>query len=609
MKKIVIVSIALALMMLTGPVQYADAANPSVKVIFQGPMGNLVPGESYGVEITIYDKSVIIDPSVTITLENSVGDPVVFDDLVLGEGHYLASFIAPDAFYLILKVSGTVSGNSFEDSYYLGVMGEGLDVEVTGPVEAYSPGDDMKVFVETTMYGERINTETLTVNFDGNTGTKSVLGLGKFMYEYRVPASIKESTKIEVYAEATLGTDVAYDYQHVNVDVMNVYFEKVSVDNRTADFFLHVSNLAGQPIGGATVFLEYSYYDEVLEMSFTNELEGITDDSGRVAFTATYKAEWNIDFDGYVVKGNQNQTIDGNVFISDDYSTSGPNREMTYLGEGFETGAQSFAFQYVDQNGSGLTDKTVYWYLQYHRSENNFQPYRVFLEAGEALTDANGKIYLNAEIPSDANSLNFVFHIRLDSGSYLYDQDDDFYLDPQYVYIYNLNDGIASSEEIFIDPDTLFLGESFNVSAEISSLSGNSVVCGLFPGDIGFYDISEADYGEKDVEWWGWHRPTSVTWMDVDGTTCSASFAVPANLEEGGTFTLFVVVFDENGEQAEYKKILLTEGVPYSGDGKTDADSDDTLVCMTILLPGSFLVMGGLFMGFRRKKSSGRFAE
>lgn len=291
------------------------------------------------------------------------------------------------------------------------LAGSGFDVAIrlAEAVDIYpAPGQDVEITVHVTYRDDPVDPDpdTLVVGYTDPAEieheiTVTRVGTGLFEGTFTVPASLRESSVYELYAEAehtpgtiTLSSD---DHEEIYVQFYEVWAHITDVTPSTTSVDVHALNLDGTYLESAQVVIEWVYSDDAWE-DVEDSDSGTTDAEGKASFAIEYtdlgKDAYYVDISGRVTKGGFTQLFEGTVYVREDTGgddLTGEGFEVDMVNPGPYEGGESVTLYHVATfNGELLVDTVIYFYLT-----DGTKIYRF----GSETTDAAGEFDFPLNIP------------------------------------------------------------------------------------------------------------------------------------------------------------------------------------------------------------------
>jgi uncharacterized membrane protein len=293
-----------------------------------------------------------------------------------------------------------------------------------------SPGETVEITVTT--YNESLLVDAHDVyvrlrSYDGvnelDLGTLTVnrQSLGTYKASYSVPIDLAIATDYYVITGASFP-----DYNHsrymeglfaqvFSVRFFDIWGQNVSMDDTSASVAMWVADDTGQPVAGAMVDIDVTWYDD--GTSTTEHLSNQTGTEGSAGFTISHISADRIDLRGNVTHGGlvQNFMLEGMVDKSppgvstpdepDGLSVEpweGPDNLPFF--DNINLPGEKMSQKYRVYNGTDpFPNKRVNWYIIDQESFFDFN-YTV-VESGFEVTDANGDMTVEFTVPSsDVNA-------------------------------------------------------------------------------------------------------------------------------------------------------------------------------------------------------------
>ncbi len=444
MKKVnrTLVILAIALLIVTFAIPAVTAfANDGMKVIITLDKGEDYKGGDEGtVKVHVFNKGEYVDPddAPKCALEPEYGGvPENARDIDLEKdatGIYSGTFdiftsdvddndmmsLNTEATYGKTDENDTIY-NTDETSEYLSLdkgttEDEEVSVNFKGVPDAASPGETITITVEVRKGGVLTDAEDLTVEYEFELeGSESKnlpynkISTGVYELELEIPGTSKESFDVELKAEATIGEDTDWDWEFTRVDLLSVWYHKVTIGKTITKFDIYVCGPDGKAIENAEI-----NFDWMGDKGDGDKESSLTDSEGKATFQLSHDEKTgDIEVEGTVLADGKTQHFEGWIEVQeiDDDDDESWKEEEPY-GYGLEvimsrdsvsgSGSQEIqCIAYLD--GQRVSDKEIHYYI--------YDQERIIAH-GTVTTDINGEFTISFSYTKGGDdSLNIDFEI------------------------------------------------------------------------------------------------------------------------------------------------------------------------------------------------------
>ncbi|UCC93831.1 MAG: hypothetical protein JSW25_03960, partial [Thermoplasmata archaeon] len=583
MRKALLLCVILILMALAPAVSGGLSWNSGMAVFMTYPDQEYDVGDDLIVTVHVFREGAYHTPDlVTLTVDTA--------DRTIGlteeaEGRYKGVITIADTDIdtwgdLELSAEASDGFGMFRDSasdwqWISTSAGSGFDValRLVEGVDLYpAPGQDVEFQVHVTHRDTPVDpdSETLFVGYLDPAGSDHELevtrvGTGLFEGTLTIPASLKESSVYEMYAEAeytpesiTLSGD---DYEEVYVQFFNVWAHITDVTPSAASVDVYVLNLDGTLVEGATVNVDWVYEDDAWE-DVEDSASGVTGADGKASFSIQYtdlgKDAWDVEVSGRATHDGFTQLFEGYIVVREDTDIDGPT------GEGFEVviqepgpyeGGESITVEHsVTYDGEPLASTEIYFYLT-----DDHKIYRF----GSETTDAEGKFSFPLNLPE----LGEDEMMRYITGQY--HLPGEFYWEGAYSWIVIGDLTVETLFDEFLDPSVTLevppfsAGETVEVTLDQADADGveeqGMLIWGIGP-------LPDDLESMLNLEWESWNpgelgfvQMVPLEWEDGEYV---GSFSCPAFLTiEDELFMYGIIVFLDQGDDFDAAKAAKIEAV------------------------------------------------
>ncbi len=496
----------------------AAAENDSIHVVMTVEDRNYSPGDTITVQLKVYDAGApkdlpdITDAYLGMSTNHGLNNPVNITLTKPATGVYQGQYTvkASDNNHHLYFFYTVNSGNDYEEGQAritVYSIQDTVDVTIGGQKNVPArPGDELHatVLVRTgstpiPITGfTQLYLETPTGQRQNLTYTEKSTGI------YDVLFSMPETSVSGTYELLAQPLGIGNtDSARIHLNVMEVWYHKISSAGDQVSFEVCVADSDGKAISGANFYVRRNGWPN-------DEYFGVTNVSGKYLLHIT-NVDGTASFSGYVLAAGLNQTIEGAVFnpLAEQPHHSGfdiiwegtdkifkPNTEVT-----IPYGA------YVARVPAST--KTMHYYVTatgtdfslFGGTGSHLEVDREVISAGTITTDALGKFSLAFKTPAKQCEISVRIEVPLDRSGFV-------------NQTYDLDDGM------FYDvwPPNQWDSDGFVFHAYQGKLDGDggvSLSIGSFkPGKAGKVTVSlDAEPGDPVLAFWG-IGPASLDKMD-----------------------------------------------------------------------------------------------
>ena len=538
----------------------AIAENDSINVIMTAEDRHYAVGDTITIEVRVYDRGELADASnisLQMSQNGNFNNAIELNLTDQGTGIYQATYTvkANDNHHNLYFFYDVWAGTDHEivEHYYNALMIDVYAVQDTVDVSfdgqemvSARPGD----IVTATILVRTGDTPIPVTGFDhlyveDQDGTRQNLSYradatGIYLADFTMPESTHSQT-YEIYADPIDVGD--HDTATITVNVLDVWYHKL-ISGTTTTFELCVADLEGQPVDGASLWIQRNGWPNDI---FT----GTTNASGKSLFHVT-DVYGTVEFSGYVLASGYNQTLDGMVInpVAEDPH----HNDFDIIWDGdqstFEAG-RHVSIPYTAYDATvPAGSRTIYYYVEATGTDfamfsgnngDHVDGTREVVAAGSVTTDtATGSFNLEFDAPDEQCTLRVRFEVPLNSADFPQDEehdgDDNMFYDARPENDWNTEGFIFHTYEGHIDGDsgvgisggTFNPGETGTVTVSMDTVSGDSVMAYWAIGDVNLENTETYD-----PEWMSWVPAGNALMLHVnDDGKLEGDFHVPIFIEE-----------------------------------------------------------------------------
>ena len=448
-----------------------------------------------------------------------------------------------------------------------------VDVDVPDTMDNLpTPGQDVDFIVGIMFRAAPVDPDagTLKVYFTDPAGTSTDLvttrvGTGQFQGKLTVPAALKESTRYAMKVEASYTRDSrTYEGEgeyDVFVNFLDVWVHVIAVTPAQARLELHALDQDGVAVAGASVSLDYKYFDDGWDER-KGTLTGTTNATGVTAFTLAYtdlgKDSETIVVSGRVRSGTTAQLFEGYLQAREPVpygpDSTGVGFEATLLTEDpLEAGASVTLENEVRYDDAPMASTVVYIYLYDSHSIYRF---------GSETTDGQGKFSFPLNVPT----LVADEHVRWVSIIYQAETDDGWQYD---VDSFQVGDFMGERLlDDLIDPASTMTVDPFSVGETVTVTVDNPAADGIDENAFILWLVGNStDWANLDnLEWASWStgvipqfRLVPCQWRDGKYV---ATFRCPGFLSTTSKLYMYgFITFTDQGDFFGGAKVAKKENI------------------------------------------------
>jgi len=535
----------------------AAAENDSLHVIMTVEDRNYSVGDTITVELRIYDKGVLTDLAdpgdayLGMSTNHNLNNPNNITVAKQATGVYRGTYTVKASdnyrnlyfFYSVTLGTDTEEGRSTIRVYS---VQDTVDVTIGGQKTIPAkPGDSLIATVLVRTGGTPIPVSGFThLYLETPSGqrqnlTQTIRDVGIYDVNVIVPSVSASGMYMVVAQPIDVGeSDTAYIF----VNVLDVWYHKISTAGNTVSFELCVANNDGEPVAGANFVLQRNGWPQESYYGTTNAsgkyLVHVPDIAGQVGFS------------GYVLAGGLNQTITGAVFNNVDEQPHHSDFDIVWEGDAsiFKTNTDVSIPYGAYAARVPASGRTIHYYVtargtdfaMFGGSGNHPEIPRAVIAAGTVTTSDLGNFNIAFKTPAKQCAIDIRLEVPLDSADFPgqeHDQDDDKYYAVWPENTWNTDGFIFYAYEGRLDGDkgvSLKIGsfkpgkKAGHLTIELNAALGDPV---HILWGVGEYTLG--DTGNYDPEWMRWVPAGNIAQahIDEDGKY-QADFLLPSFITE-----------------------------------------------------------------------------
>jgi hypothetical protein len=524
------------------------------------------------VKVNVYDKGQLIDvpgaPANNITLTvrqwGLPGHPWTYLTLTHDStGAYHSTLTITEEYRLQFRCEVEV-GNDYEEDefdFYISDTEFSVDVNFDGQEMIVAhPGDVVTATIEV-RYGSTLvdvsgfDELTITDPEDNEVSLSSEwVNTGIYQTTYTIPSVIRSGA----YEITASPEDVWHeDSATIQVNVLDVWYHKLSSYGETVSFEVCVANLDGQPVNEAFVLVQRGH---------STPVTGTTNESGRInmQFINVHGSVW---VDGFVRSGSLNQSIAGVIYNPQPESAHHSGLDIIWNGnEKLFSPGETVTIPYTAFfDEELLSGQVIYYYVTargtnydlyglmndgYMQSGHIAAPYDV-VATGSATTNI-GQFSISFTVPTTQCLLNIRFEVPIDRTEFPgqdYDHDDNLnYENPAGNHwddlpnFYVIGGDLGSDNTVRISGGSFKPGRVASVGVTMPVTADDSVMSIWGIGEFNFDDLGNDEY---DPEWMSWVPGGALLPLsETSPGEYEGNFVVPSFIENQDTVTIITGYMD-----------------------------------------------------------------
>jgi len=509
----------------------AIGENDSLNVVMTVADRNYSVGDTITIQLRVYDKGVLTDAPDTsnvyvgMSTHHNHNNPSNLTVTKQSTGIYQTTYTVTGAnnnnhLYFFYEVTVTNDYEEGELVIHVYSIQDKVDITIGGQesVPAY-PGD---VLVATVL----VRTGETPIPITGFTqlyleapdGTRQNLShtiRETGIYDVNVIAPAVSISGLYQVVAQPLGVGVT-DRAYIHLNVLDVWYHKISTSGNTVSFEVCVANSEGAPVDGANFFIQ-RMWSNAIYMGVTNasgkSLVHVTDIAGSVSFT------------GYVLAGGLNQTIQGAVFNT--VAEQPDHNDFDIMWEGTETIFKPNTQVTVPYGAYDArvpaSGKTIFYYVTasgtdfavFGNGGNHVEAVREVIASGSVVTDNLGKFNIAFRTPTVQSAISVRLEVPLDNADFQgrdYDLDDDkYYAVWDGVEFYAYQGKLDGDGGVSLNIGSFQPGKAGQVTINPDAALGDPIYALWGVGESSIEDM--ANY---DPEWMCWVPAGSVIQLSID---------------------------------------------------------------------------------------------
>jgi hypothetical protein len=434
-------------------------------------------------------------------------------------GVYTATYTITDENHLYFYCEVT-SGTDHEvaDTLHIQVTETDFSVDVNfdgQEVIAAQPGDVITGTIEVRYGHTPVNVdgfdELYVHDSDGQEQalTETLITTGIYEVTYTLPMTMTSGV-YELYANPE-GTG-AHDSAMIYINVLDVWYHRLSAIGQTVTFEVCVSDLEGRAVSGASLAITRGNWPY-------DTLTGNTNDTGKVLLSFTNVGD-TLPVTGYVLSGGYNQSIQGDIINPQADAPNNNGLDIIWTGTDYYlspgrsvTVPYTAYYDATPLNGQTICYYVTAWGTDYGLWSGNFQAGHIdaayeVVASDTATTSATGAFNIDFTTPSTQCLLQVNFEVPLDSTHFTgqgFDQNDGYYYDcwPEYGWdegsqFYVVQGDLDSDSGVKIKASKFKMGQESDITVTVPADNDDYITAYWGAGE---WDMDSQDYNP---EWMNW---------------------------------------------------------------------------------------------------------
>ncbi len=546
-----------------------SGVNDSLNVVMTIDDRDYKAGDTITVELFVYQKGVLADVpdddvvEIYLSTQWNLNNPDSLAIVHPSTGHYTASHVVTQDdnhlyFYYNVLIGTDQESISHPENYNEAIhvdifeFHNTVDVNFDGQemIEAH-PGDAVTATVEvrygTTLLDVNGFNSLVAIRPDGNE-TALTYSLIKSPGIYETNYTIPDTYVSGVYSIYAAPDTGGHDQATIFVNVMDVWHRLIDIVGTTATFEMGVADFEGQPISGATVYVDGGDGNNM----------GTTNESGLVllSLTGITTSDHTRYVEGFAVSGVLNQSFSGSIFNEGHETPEHSGFDIIYNSETSTYDvAELISRQYTAYyNAAPQASRQIYYYVT--ASGTNYgmtdagpehidEPFEV-TTYGVVTTDAGGKFTLDFTAPSKQCELSFYFESGftisdLTTWDDPYDADDimsydewpEGWGDYEGSSAYVIDGDLKGDTNVKVKSSDFTIGEPTDVTITMPADYDDSIMTMWIIGEV---DV-DAENPMADQEWFNWVPGGNyITLTRDEGDEFTGTYTIPTFIDTDSVF-------------------------------------------------------------------------
>jgi hypothetical protein len=328
------------------------------------------------------------------------------------------------------------------------------------------------------------------------------------------------------------------------VNVLDVWYHKLSALGQSVSFEVCVADTMGQPVNGATVVIHRQWHHD--------NMVGTTNATGKALMTLT-DVNGRVMMQGYVLWQGFNQSIEGFVYNPQPVEPHHHGMDIVWRGDNYMLpSGSSVTIPYTAFLDQGMmSSQTIYYYITawgtnygLMTGEMDYQsghletPYEV-VAAGEVSTSAVGEFSLAFTTPTTQCILFVALEVPQDRDDFPHADDWDSDLNyyemwPEHEwddgsYFFVTPGNVEDDDDVDVKGGSFKPGEAATVTVTMPVVNEDWTGMVWGPGEFTSDDIINYDY---DPEWSCWTPGGNIIYFDeTEEDSFEGTFMVPSFID------------------------------------------------------------------------------
>jgi hypothetical protein len=547
--------------------------NDSLHVVMVIDDRDYMEGDTITVELRVFDKGVLVNAdgandTVEVTMtrnwdhNNHIDIPLTNTGVGIYRGTYVVGNYDSDTddhhlyfYYQVVRGTPPNQDNAEIEHYHEAVHIEvseaafSVNVNFEGQsVISARPGDTIRATVLAKLGTSPIG----DVAFDGvvirdeddneqNISTAFV-STGVCIATYTIPP-VTSSGLYEIYAHPSIAQG-AHGFAWINVNVLDVWYHKLSTYGETVNFEVCVADIGGQAVNGAAIVMHRQWSQTIHTLT--------TNASGKAGLSLTGVNDRALML-GYVLWSGYNQSIEGYVYNPQPNDPYHSGLDIIWRGSDYimAPGA-SVTIPYMIFIDEEMVSRTIYYYVTawgtdfgLMAGDGDYQSGHLEaasqVVAAGVLTSSNvGEFSFSFTTPSTQSLLRVVFEVPQDrTGIHPnpqdWDSDGNFYEEwPEHEwddgsYFYVIGGSLSDDDDVDVNGGSFKPGEATSISVSMPVVNEDPT-CVLW--GVGEFTPEEMMSGDYDPEWASWMPGGTIVYVEEGEVgEFAGDFLVPAFID------------------------------------------------------------------------------